>query len=331
MTRILSRDHIADVLRMADVIEAVRSALTGRPGNNLQTARTLASYEEKGHIYTAKSSSGFSLIPGVAGVSVTTSEQEASSSGKSLYQSSVFLLFDLESGGLKAILDGREITLLRAAASCAIAARLLASKDERNMLLVGAGALAAAMLKGSVESMPGLKQISLTSRDPRRTEDFIRSQSPRYPHLRFVGFSFFDLGDHVRKNTYVVTASSSISPLIKKEWITPGTHITAAGANTPEKQELEPEIMVTSKVFADDTCQASEIGECRTAVETGLISPDRITGIGDVIKGKAQGRTENSQVTVYDITGTSLEEILVAQLALKRAIYRNTGDVAGII
>jgi ornithine cyclodeaminase/alanine dehydrogenase len=331
MTRILSKNHIADVLRMPDVIEAVRTDLTGRPERQTQPSQTITSHEENGRIYVVKSSSGFSLVPGAAGVSVTTSGQETSSSGRSLYQSSVFLLFDLESGDLKAILDGREITLLRAAASCAIAARLLANKDEKNMLLVGAGGLATAMLKGSVESLPGLKQVSITSRDPRRTEGFISSQSPRYPHLRFVDLSFFDLEDHVRENRYIVTASSSGSPLIKKEWVAPGTHITAAGTNSPKRQELDPGIIAASRIFAEDTDQASRIGECRVGVETGLISMKDITGIGDVIEGKATGRTESGQVTVFDMTGTSLEEILVAQLALKRSTYRNTGYITGII
>jgi len=331
MTRILSRDHIADIIRMPDVMEAVRTALTERPDRQAPPFQSLISREERGRVYIVKSSSGFSMIPGTAGVSVTVSGQETSSSGKNIYNSSVILLFDLESGELKAILDGREITLLRAAASCAIGARLLANKDEKNMLLVGAGGLATAMLKGSVESLPGLKQVSVTSRDNRRTESFINSQSPRYPHLRFVDLSFFDLEDHIGENHYLVTASSSGSPLIKKEWVSPGTHITAAGANSPGRQELDPGIITSSSVFADDADQASRIGECRTAVETGLISPKNITAIGEVIEGKAAGRTESRQVTVYDMTGTSLEETLVAELALRRSTYRNTGYITGII
>ncbi|MDO9509381.1 MAG: hypothetical protein Q7I97_08630 [Thermovirgaceae bacterium] len=331
LTRILGKNHLANILRMPDVIDAVESAYVAHFAEPSQTLASSTAIEGIKAGFSLNSVLGFSAALNTAAISVAATKQGPSSSSRNSYFSSVFLLFDSENGELQGIFDGREITLLRAAAASAIAARLFARKDEKTMLLIGSGSLATSMVKGSAYSLPSLKQILVTGRDPRRSEHFVLTQSIRYPHLRFLDFPIFDLQEHALNSRYIVTASASETPFLKKEWLLPGTHITAAGANSPLKQELDQGIISSSGVFVDDKKQAALIGECRVAVESGLIGYGDMTEIGGVLAGKSRGRRGEDQVTVFDMTGNSLEDIMVGRLALKRAAYRNTGEVLEII
>lgn len=331
LTRILGKEHLSDILRMADIIEAVGSAYCCHFTSSTEISRSSTKTGGTTDGFSLNSVSGFSKELNAAGISVSASSPGDTPTAKKPFSSSVFLLFENKTGDLLGIFDGRELTLLRAAGASAIAAKLFACRDERTMLLIGAGNLAASMVKGSADSLPSLKHIFVTSRDPRRTENFVRSQSIRYPHIRFSDFPIYDLKEIASRSKYVVTATSSEAPLLKKEWISPGTHITAAGANSPEKQELDPRILMDARVFVDNSEQTALTGECRAAVKNGLIVEADMYEIGGVMAGKTAGRTRDDEITIFDMTGTPLEDIMLGLLALKRAAYRNTGEVLEII
>ena len=331
LTRIFGKEHLADILRMADVIEAVESAYCCHFTSSTKISRSSTKTSSSTDGFSLDSVSGFSKELNTASIYVSASSPGDISTARNPFSSSVFLLFENRTGDLLGIFDGRELTLLRAAGASAIAAKLFARRDERTMLLIGAGNLAASMVKGTADSLPYLKHICVTSRDPRRTENFVRSQSIRYPHIRFSDFPIYDLKEIAPRSKYVVTATSSEAPLLKKEWISPGTHITAAGANSPDKQELDPRIFMGARVFVDNREQTTLTGECRSAFRNGLIGESDMHEIGGVLAGKTIGRTRDDEITIFDMTGTPLEDMMLGRLALKRAAYRNIGEVLEII
>jgi ornithine cyclodeaminase/alanine dehydrogenase-like protein (mu-crystallin family) len=112
----------------------------------------------------------------------------------------------------------------------------------------------------------------------------------------------------------------SRTPIIKKEWISPGTHINAVGADAPGKQELEPSILREAIVVVDDLKQASTSGEINVPIQKGIYSIGEVYGtLAEVIAGKKKGRTDNGAVTIFDSTGIAVEDIAVAKLLFEKA------------
>jgi len=118
----------------------------------------------------------------------------------------------------------------------------------------------------------------------------------------------------------LVTLTPSRKPIIKKEWIMPGTHINAIGADAPGKEELDPSILKEARIFIDDWAQASHSGEINVPLQKGIIKKRDIAGsLGDVIAGKKKGRLNDSQITVFDSTGLAVQDLYVAHLVYQKA------------
>ncbi|MEL7117378.1 MAG: ornithine cyclodeaminase family protein, partial [Pseudomonadota bacterium] len=116
----------------------------------------------------------------------------------------------------------------------------------------------------------------------------------------------------------------AFEPLMRWEWIKPGTHIACMGTDTKGKQELDPEILGGASVFTDEVAQSITIGEAQHAIASGLIAEDAITPIGQVINGDHPGRKSDDQVTVFDGTGVGLQDLAVASVAARLADEHGT-------
>src|SRR3989449_9191374 len=109
----------------------------------------------------------------------------------------------------------------------------------------------------------------------------------------------------VRDHRVIVTATASTTPLIKAAWVTPGTHITSVGTGSPEKVELEPEVLrQADKLIADRVSQTERYGNLHHALAAGAITPRQVYGeLGDLAAGRLAGRETASEITVADLTG----------------------------
>jgi alanine dehydrogenase len=104
------------------------------------------------------------------------------------------------------------------------------------------------------------------------------------------------------------------------EWISPGTHINAVGADAAGKEELDPQILKRAMVVADDIRQSSTGGEINVPIQKGLYSINDIDGtLADLVLGKIPGRPDSQAVTVFDSTGIAIEDIAVAGLIFEKA------------
>jgi ornithine cyclodeaminase/alanine dehydrogenase-like protein (mu-crystallin family) len=118
----------------------------------------------------------------------------------------------------------------------------------------------------------------------------------------------------------VCTLTPSRSPIIKKEWVAPGTHINAVGADAPGKQELDPSILKEAIVVVDDLKQASSSGEINVPIEKGYYNIGEVYGtLAELVVGKKNGRTNGRAITVFDSTGIAIEDIAVAKLLFEKA------------
>ena len=130
-----------------------------------------------------------------------------------------------------------------------------------------------------------------------------------------------DLERVVRGADVVVTITPARGPIVRDEWIEPGTHIAAIGADKGGDQELDPRILQRARIFVDDIRQCRTDGEINVPLSEGLITEDDVAGeIGQVIVGKLPGRTADDEVTVFDSTGIALQDSATVPLEYERAL-----------
>ena len=125
----------------------------------------------------------------------------------------------------------------------------------------------------------------------------------------------------VREADLLVTATPSRVPIVRKEWLKPGLHITALGSDGPDKQELEVEVLVRADVLVvDSRAQCARIGELHHALDDGAVaSPEDAIELGDICAGLATGRTSEDQLTVCDLTGVGVQDVAAANVVMERA------------
>ncbi|TIP33619.1 MAG: ornithine cyclodeaminase family protein, partial [Mesorhizobium sp.] len=124
----------------------------------------------------------------------------------------------------------------------------------------------------------------------------------------------------------LVTVTPSTKALVERDWVMPGTHISAMGADTRGKQELDPQLVCAAALFVDEMAQSLTIGEFQHAYAQGLVEESGIRGsLGDVIAGTADGRRSAEEITIFDGTGVALQDLVVADLAVRRAIEKGLG------
>ena len=122
-----------------------------------------------------------------------------------------------------------------------------------------------------------------------------------------------DAASILQECNLVVTTTPAEKPILGAATLRPGTHITAVGSDTPHKQELESEILTRADVVvADSIAQCVARGEIFKALQTGGIAGEELVELGDVIAGRAAGRTSDDQITVADLTGVAVQDIKIA-------------------
>jgi len=208
-------------------------------------------------------------------------------------------------------MDATEITAYRTGAAAAIASKYLARRNSHTMGVIGAGYQAYTQMLAHAELF---NPISINASDiSKAAVDRLAQSLPQFS-IRSCSI------DEAAASDIVCTLTPSRSPVVKKEWVSPGTHINAVGADAPGKQELEPSILKEAIVVVDDLTQASHSGEINVPIQKGLYSVNEIYGtLPEVVAGKKKGRTDGKAITVFDSTGIAVEDIAVAKLLFEKA------------
>jgi ornithine cyclodeaminase/alanine dehydrogenase-like protein (mu-crystallin family) len=133
----------------------------------------------------------------------------------------------------------------------------------------------------------------------------------------------------VAHSDILVTTTPSRTPIVRVDWIRPGTHITAVGSDGPDKRELETAVLARAdKVVADRLDQCLRLGEIHHAVAEGVLTADRVHAeLGEIAAGLKPGRTSDAEITVADLTGVGVQDAAMARLVTEAAIARGLGDV----
>jgi ornithine cyclodeaminase len=234
------------------------------------------------------------------------------------------LVFSATTGLLDALLlDNGYLTELRTGAAGALAADLLAKREIEQALIVGAGGQA----RYQLEALLGIRQPRRVAVYARRREAAERYASEIRERLGIdVGIAS-DLREAVAASDLIVTATSSRAPLIEAAWLRPGVHITAMGADFPEKQELAIDVLARADlVAADHPPQAATQGEIHHAIAAGRLRLEEIVPLGAIATGQARGRERDDQITVADLTGLGIQDAALANVVVTLAKQRGIGQ-----
>ncbi len=247
--------------------------------------------------FTIKSASGAEL----AGLKVGAYFPTNDARGLPRHASTIVLI-DQTTGRIGALVEGSAVNCYRTAAADAVATDALARPDAEVLTLFGTGHQAAYEAQ-AIARIRKLSQVLVVGRDPARTEAF--AQKLRSSNLPAEAA---EAETAVRAADIIVTATTATAPLFKAAWVQPGTHISSVGADSQGKQELPADVFRDARLFCDLPEQSVRIGEFQHA------GPEATpTAIGSVLSGDALGRGHASEITIFDSSGISLQDLHMAK------------------
>ena len=220
-------------------------------------------------------------------------------------------------------LDGTHITDFRTGAAGGLAAKYLARPGAALLGVIGCGAQARTQVAAILKVRP-IQEIAVFNRHLDHARAFAEKITAAHGvPARPVATA----QAAVQGMDIVVTTTPSRTPVVQREWISPGAHINAIGADAAGKQELAPAILMAAKVVVDDWAQASHSGEINVPLAKGEFSAEQVCGsLGEVVAGKKPGRLGPEEITVFDSTGLIIQDLALGYAVYLRARERGLGE-----
>lgn len=235
----------------------------------------------------------------------------------------VIVLFDGENGHALAILDSIEITIQRTGAATAIAAKYLARDDAAVVTLCGCGEQGRSQLR-SLLKVRELKKAYVYDTDHRKARLLADEFSPI---LSIEPITAEDLPASVERSRICVTCTTSRRHFLNRDNVVPGTFVAGVGADSEEKQELDPRLFLSAKVVTDITAQCAAIGDLHHALAQGLIGVSGVYAeLGEIVAGRKPGRTTDDEITLFDSTGMALQDAAAAVFVYRKAVELGAGE-----
>ena len=292
----LDESAIVRLLRMEEVIPAMERALSDfSSGTVVQPVRTMLPVAEHG---------GFlGLMPAYTGSALGTKLVAFYPHNTEVptHHASI-LLFKPESGEPLTTMDGRLITEVRTAAVSAVATEHLARSDASVLAIIGSGVQARSHLE-ALKLVREFRDVRVWS--PRRAVAFAEEHGVR---------AAASAEEAVRGADVVVTATTSPTPVLLGEWLSPGTHINAVGAPRPDWRELDEEVLRCAKVYVDS--REAAMKESGDVIAAGEVYAE----IGEVAAGTKLGRQSEEEVTLFKSLGLAVEDVATAELVHRKAL-----------
>lgn len=231
-----------------------------------------------------------------------------------------YLLLDGLTGTPLAILEGQELTARRTAAASALAADYLARAESRRLLMVGTGAMAPHLVQAHAAVRP-ITHVAVWGRSPEKAAALAR----RLDESRLLVRHAPDLEAAVREADVISCATLATEPLVRGAWLRPGQHLDLVGAFTPGMRESDDEAVRRARVYVDTREGGlKEAGDIVQAIAAGVITADDLAGdLFELTRGQAAGRGGDDEITLFKSTGTALEDLAAAELAVSRLDARD--------
>lgn len=231
-------------------------------------------------------------------------------------QGVIVLFGQPQNGQPLALLEASSVTAQRTAAASGLATDLLATKNAKVAAIIGSGVQAESHVEAML-SVRKLDKVLLAGRSHAKVEALVSKLQKHYadshPSLKIVAAQSIE--EAVKDADIICTVTSSPTPILLDSMITkPGVHINAVGAHSPTKREIDGPLMKRASVWADlKSSSLSEGGDFLLPVKEGLYGEDHLQGdLSDLASGNKQGRTDDSQITVFNSLGIAIEDLQCA-------------------
>lgn len=230
-------------------------------------------------------------------------------------------LYAASTGRLRAVIEADRLGMTRTAAASGVATRWLSRPDAQVAGVFGAGWQAEGHIEALAEVRP-LQRVKVHARRADHLTAFCTKMSER---LGLAVVPAASPEDAVRGSDIVSTVTSAASPLFDAEWLSPGTHVNAAGSNSLIRRELGEDVVKRCSPIVVDSLQTAlrEAGDLLPALEKGRLHPRQLLELGDVISGRQAGRSAPDQITLFESQGMAVQDLAVA--AQIEALARERG------
>jgi ornithine cyclodeaminase len=302
--RFIDREEVSRRLTYEECIPIVRQAMIAFSSG--QTKQLLRSVIPLGHGRL------FGIMPGamgenaVFGAKLISVFPENFAKGIQSHQG-VVVLFDPESGAPVCVVHAGEITAIRTAAASAVATDALARKDARRMALLGYGEQAQTHAR-AIPKVRKIESITVWGRSSDRARHFAEKMQAE---LGIPISACESVPQAVAEADIICTVTAAHEPILKGEWVRPGTHVNVVGSSFAGPAEVDNDLVVRSRFIADSREGVLQQGaEFLRAKQAGLIGDEHIVAeIGDVLAGRIEGRRSAEEITLYKSLGHVVQDL----------------------
>lgn len=238
----------------------------------------------------------------------------------------IICCFDPANGAPLAVMDGTHVTAARTAAGSMLATRLLAREDGAGVVsVIGTGVQAHSHARAAAR-LPGVRTVQVAGRDHARA----RAVVDALLEAGTAATALPSIEDAVRSADVVCAVTHAAEPVVRREWLRPGTHVNSVGYNTAGDGEVDVQTMRDALVVVESRTAAlaappAGAVELARAIEAGAIDADRVREIGEIAAGDRSGRTDAGQLTLYKSVGVAVQDAAAAGLILEAAHARGVG------
>lgn len=333
--RVLSAQDISQVLTVTDALDAVEAAYRQKAeGSGIAWPMVYEQFEPG--VADMDIRSGELAGCGLFGLKLTA--WFSKNPQRALPEAfGTTLLCDDTTGTPLALLNASAITGLRTGAAGALGIKWLARRDVESLLVVGAGYQATFQVAAALAAVGSIDRVEVW--DPKKAEaptarvDLMAQEVSQILGAAGIERAFelvatADGRAAAGRADAIITITPATEPILQADWIKPGTHISAVGADMPGKQEIASALDANARLFVDDRAQSISSGELEVPVKEGAITPnDIVAELGEVIAGTTRGRTDSGQVTVFDTSGIAIQDLAASKAAYDRAVEHKLGSV----
>lgn len=328
-TLILSEEDVKKVLSIEEVTDAVESAFRMKGLGHAQMP-------PKQYLFMKKYNGDVRTMPAyleendAVSVKVVNSHPENRKKHGLPAVMATIILVDPRTGAPEAIMGGTWITALRTGAAGAVAAKYLANPNPKTVGIVGAGTQARTQLMGLGLVFETIEEVRVWDLNEKAAIKYAEEMRIKFNQASIC--SVKNIAKAVQGADIIVTATPSRKPLVSAEWVDEGTHINCIGADAPGKQELDPTILIKSKIVVDDWGQSCHGGEINVPLAKAIITKKDVWGdICEIVAGLKQGRTSPDEITVFTSTGLAIQDAAAAKIAYRKALKQKIGDQVEIL
>lgn len=322
---VLTRAEVRELLDLDELIDALAEAMahlsSGRASNPDRVAAIVPERDGllgamPGYLPAPAALMGklVSVFPGNAGADIPTHQ-------------ALIAVFDPQNGTPAALLDGTEITAARTGACSALSVRLLAREDAAVLGLLGTGVQARSHARAVVRVRP-IEEIVIAGREPRRADAVGRELGAE---LGVAARAVASYREAIEAADVVCATTHAVDPVVRGEWLSPGTHVTSVGFNAVGR-ELDDQTVVKSLVSVESRRAAlapppAGTNDLLGPIAAGLITAEHVHAeLGELVSGSKPGRSSSEQITLYKSVGVAVQDAAAAALVLGRARAAGVGS-----